>query len=216
MKILRILRKFWGWRFFQTSDAFLLSLLSGLSESFLSLTNLLFENMARKAWGHKLQLRLCIVLSPWKVPHSLQIAIWKHVDTKVWVICWTNKLAAEAWVAPPQRRCGSSKPQLLLNEQQECVSGADTTLLLSAGSTPLCCEAGEKQTLLIPGAETFSANFQLRNAKDAQLACCQWILSLKIFWFITILVSDWLSLALLHVFLGVWRWNHHLRIFSFQ
>ena len=110
------------------SDTFLLSLLSGLSESFLPVTNLLFENMARKAWGHKLQLRLCIVLSPWKVPHNLQIAIWKHVDTKVWVICWTNKLAAEAWVAPPQRRCGSSKPQLLLNEQKECVSGASTKI----------------------------------------------------------------------------------------
>ena len=137
------------------SDTFLLSLLSGLSESFLPVTNLLFENMARKAWGHKLQLRLCIVLSPWKVPHNLQIAIWKHVDTKVWVICWTNKLAAEAWVAPPQRRCGSSKPQLLLNKQKECVSGAGTKLLLSAGSTPLFCEGGEKQTLLIPGAETF-------------------------------------------------------------
>lgn len=156
--------------------------------------------MARKTWGHKLQLRLCIVLSPWKVPHNLQIAIWKHVDTKVWVICWTNKLAAEAWVAPPQRRCGSSKPQLLLNEQKECVSGAGTKLLLSAGSTPFCCEGGEKQTLLIPGVETFF--LLISNCKMPRMHswhAANELLSLKIFLFITILVSDCLSLALLHV-----------------
>ena len=122
--------------------------------------------MARKAWGHKLQLRLCIVLSPWKVPHNLQIAIWKHVDTKVWVICWTNKLAAEAWVAPPQRRCGSSKPQLLLNEQKECVSGAGTKIAAQCRKhTIILWGRWKSKHCSSLGQKPFSANFQLRKCK---------------------------------------------------
>ena len=59
--------------------------------------------------------------------------------------------------------------------------GLAPKLLLSAGSTPLFCEGGEKQTLLIPGAETFFCEFPIAKMQNAWCFKC-WICFMYISW----------------------------------
>ena len=68
-------------------------------------------------------------------------------------------------MAPPQRRCGSSKPQLLLNEQQECVSGADTNCCSVQEAHHFVAREVKSKHCSSLGQKPFSANFQMRKCK---------------------------------------------------